>query len=57
MDMSAIFIRKTEVIQMGVNKFNSDGYYDPTAYEALTKIEQEVKALWCISALRLPGIW
>ena len=41
---------------MGVNKFNSDGYYDPTAYEALTKIEQEVKALWCISALRWPGI-
>ena len=31
---------------MGVNKFNCEGYYDPTAYEALTKIEQEVKALW-----------
>lgn len=30
---------------MGVNKFNSEGYYDPTAYEALTKIEQEAKAL------------
>ena len=30
---------------MGVNKFNCEGYYDPTAYEALTKIEQEVKAL------------
>ena len=40
MAMSAIFIRKTEVTQMGVNKFNSEGYYDPTAYEALTKIEQ-----------------
>ena len=43
--MSAIFTRKTEVTQMGVNKFNSEGYYDPTAYEALTKIEQEAKAL------------
>ncbi len=47
---------------MGVNKFNCEGYYDPTAYEALTKIEQEAKALrpsvlWCISALRWPGIW
>ena len=30
---------------MGVNKFNSEGHYDPTAYEALTKIEQEAKAL------------
>lgn len=39
------FIRKTEVTQMGVNKFNCEGYYDPTAYEALTKIEQEAKAL------------
>ena len=29
---------------MGVNKFNCEGYYDPTAYEALTKIEQEAKA-------------
>ena len=30
---------------MGVNKFNCEGYYDPTAYEALTKIEKEAKAL------------
>lgn len=29
---------------MGVNKFNSEGYYDPTAFEALTTIEQEAKA-------------
>ena len=48
---------------MGVNKFNCEGYYDPTAYEALTKIEQEGQrhsgpsVLWCISALRWPGIW
>ena len=28
---------------MGINKFNSEGYYDPTAYAALTAIEQEVK--------------
>ena len=30
---------------MSINKFNSEGYYDPTAYEALTAIEKEEKAL------------
>ena len=30
---------------MGADKFNGEGYYDPTAYEALTSIEQEAKAL------------
>ena len=30
---------------MSVNKFNSEGYYDPTAYEAMTAVEQEEKAL------------
>lgn len=29
---------------MSINKFNSEGYYDPTAYEALTVIEKEAKA-------------
>ncbi len=29
---------------MSINKFNSKGYYDPTAYEALTDLEQEEKA-------------
>ena len=28
---------------MGVSRYNSEGYYDPTAYEALTKIAQEEK--------------
>lgn len=28
---------------MGINKFNAEGYYDPTAYEALTRIEQAAK--------------
>ena len=28
---------------MGVNKFNAEGYFDPTAYEALTTIEKEAK--------------
>ena len=28
---------------MGVNKFNAEGYFDPTAYEALTAIEKEAK--------------
>jgi len=26
---------------VSVSKFNSEGYYDPTTYEALTKIEKE----------------
>lgn len=28
---------------MSVNKFNSEGYYDPTAYEALAHIEKEAR--------------
>lgn len=28
---------------MGISKYNAEGYYDPTAYEALTKIENEKK--------------
>lgn len=28
---------------MGVNMYNAERYYDPTAYEALTKIETEAK--------------
>mgnify|MGYP000916273658 FL=1 len=30
---------------MSINKFNSDGYYDPTAHAALSVIEAEEKAL------------
>lgn len=30
---------------MSINKFNSEGYYDPTAYEAMTSVEKEEKAL------------
>ena len=26
---------------MSVNKFNAEGYHDPTVYEALTNIEKE----------------
>jgi len=26
-----------------MNRYNSEGYYDPTAYEALTAVENEVK--------------
>ena len=29
---------------MGINKYNSEGYYDPTVYEALSNIEKEEKA-------------
>ena len=28
---------------MSINKFNGEGYYDPTAYEAMTAIEKEEK--------------
>jgi len=30
---------------MSINKFNSEGYYDPTAHAALSAIETEEKAL------------
>lgn len=30
---------------MGVNMRNSEGYYDPTAYEALSNIEREAKSV------------
>ena len=30
---------------MSINKFNSEGYYDPTAYEAMTSVEKEERAL------------
>jgi hypothetical protein len=29
---------------MGIDKYNSEGYYDPTPYEALTNILKEAKA-------------
>lgn len=31
---------------MSINKFNSEGYYDPTAYEAMTLDEEEERVLW-----------
>lgn len=30
---------------MSISKFNSEGYYDPTTYDALTAIEKEERAL------------
>ena len=30
---------------MSISKYNSEGYYDPTAYEALSAIEKEERAL------------
>lgn len=30
---------------MNINKFNSEGYYDPTTYEALSSIENEESSL------------
>lgn len=29
-----------------MNKFNSEGYYDPTAYEALSQVEKERKEMF-----------
>ncbi len=29
---------------MGISKYNSEGYHDPTTYGALSKIEKEEKA-------------
>lgn len=29
---------------MGINKFNSEGYYDPVTYKALTNVEREERA-------------
>ena len=29
---------------MSINKFNSEGYYDPTAYKAMTNVEKEKRA-------------
>ena len=30
---------------MNINKFNSEGYYDPTTYKALSSIEKEERSL------------
>lgn len=32
---------------MSINKFNHEGYYDPTVYQALTNIQAEQRALRC----------
>ena len=31
---------------MSINKFNAEGYFDPTAFEAMTNIEKENKPLY-----------
>lgn len=45
---------------MSANLYNSEGYYDPTAYEALSHIEREAKktaiSRWSLSARPMPGI-
>lgn len=37
---------------MSVSKFNSEGYYDPVMYEALTKVEAEERAARAAAAYR-----
>lgn len=49
---------------MGIDKFNSEGYYNPTTYEALTNVHcEEVAAekrlpifLWCMYAVHMQVI-
>ena len=38
---------------MGINKYNSEGYYDPTVYEALSNIEKRKSGKACIPAAGL----
>ena len=42
---------------MGVNKYNAEGYYDPTAYEALTRIERESKKMPLPATSRKNSAW
>ena len=37
---------------MMVSKFNNEGYYDPTVYEALVKVEKEERAARAAAAYR-----
>ncbi len=37
---------------MSISKFNAEGYYDPTTFEALTKIEKEERAARKAAAFR-----
>ena len=37
---------------MGVSKYNSEGYYDPVVYEALTRIEAEERTARAAAAYR-----
>ena len=41
---------------MSVNRYNHEGYNDPTTYEALTTIEQEERAV-AIKAVRRPLVY
>lgn len=34
-----------EELDISISKFNSEGYHDPTAYDALSSIENEARAL------------
>ena len=40
-----------EELDMSISKFNSEGYHDPTAYDALSSIENE--ATTCFQANRI----
>lgn len=44
---------------MGISRFNSEGYYDPTAHEAVCNIEKKPVSgdLLFISVPLIPGMW
>ncbi len=44
---------------MGYSRYNSEGYFDPTAYEALTNISKERKERkkLCLSVRRMLMMW
>ena len=42
---------------MSVSKFNSEGYYDPVVYEALTKVEAEERAARAVVTYRWHRIY
>lgn len=43
--MSAAIIKRLGSDDMGLSKYNSEGYYDPTAYEGLKGFEESMKVI------------
>ena len=41
---------------MRAEKYNSEGYYDPTSYEALTKLMSKCAEVWVFGKYISPGM-